>query len=238
MGQRSKIGWKRPRQSVADVSPHPLVPPTKAQASDAAVLVRLDPVPVPERRLAQPVGVVRPAVPAGGAVDRLKRCPVRLRASLRPNVPAPDAQADGESERGKGPHVYDTREVRVISGPLPPASTPGYSPGPRPGTSIWRSCAACTDSGPSRAARRVSSSSSSTKKRRRRSRTRMAKVKGAGLNWTSRASLGRDAGLGAHVWSSHSAHRRRSSAFCALAYPCSAAMRYHRTASTRSRRTP
>ena len=47
-----------------------------------------------------------------------------------------------------------------------------YAVRPRPGTSIWRSCAACTDSGPSRAARRVSSSRGSTKKHRRRSRTR------------------------------------------------------------------
>ena len=54
--------------------------------------------------------------------------------------------------------------------PFTPAATPRSSAttrcGPRPGTSIWRSCAACTDSGPSRAARRVNSSRGSAKKHR------------------------------------------------------------------------
>ena len=44
--------------------------------------------------------------------------------------------------------------------------------GPRPDTSILPNCAACTDSGPSRAARRMSSGTGSAKKRHGRSRTR------------------------------------------------------------------
>ena len=59
--------------------------------------------------------------------------------------------------------------------PAPPGretNSPTTRNGPRPGTSILRSCDACTDSGPSRAARRVRSSSDSERKRPRRSRTR------------------------------------------------------------------
>ena len=51
-------------------------------------------------------------------------------------------------------------------------SSPTTRCGPRPGTSILPNCAACTDSGPSRAARRVSSGTGSAKKRHGRSRTR------------------------------------------------------------------
>ena len=46
-----------------------------------AVAVRVNPVPLPERRGAQPVGVVYPIGPAGGVVERLQRFPVRRLAA-------------------------------------------------------------------------------------------------------------------------------------------------------------
>ena len=67
------------------------------------------------------------------------------------------------------PAVVDSSDA---SSTWPGTSSPTTRSGPRPGTIILPNYAACTDSGPSRAARRVSSETGSAKKRSRRSRTR------------------------------------------------------------------
>ena len=106
MGQRPELGRQPPGQPVANVSLLALDPSAEAQTDDAALLIRFDPVPVPERFAAQPVGIVGPVVPARRAVDRLQRRAVRLRASLRPGIAGRGAQAGGEREHRKEPHVY------------------------------------------------------------------------------------------------------------------------------------
>ena len=82
MSEIPQLGREGPGQPVADMLPYVLVPTAEPQPVDAAVPVRLDPEPLPERRVGQPVGVVRPARAAGRVVERHQRCPVRLRAGV------------------------------------------------------------------------------------------------------------------------------------------------------------
>ena len=103
-GQGPQLGRKGPRQPVADEVPGRLDPAAEAQPSDPTVLVRLNPEPVPQRRVRQPVGVVGPAVAVGRVVKRLERRTVRRDAVLRHSV-GRNRQCGGGKHPGGSSHA-------------------------------------------------------------------------------------------------------------------------------------
>ena len=106
----------------------------------------------------------RPAAHRGAAATP-QQAGLRAATMCAP-LPGPSAGSGGvRSTSGRGLHRPPARPGRVRARRLTRCA-------PRPGTSTLPSCAGCTDSGLSRAARRVSSTTGSAKRRRWRGRTR------------------------------------------------------------------
>ena len=110
--------------------------------------------------------------PPRGAAGRLKRSGVP-RPSRLSDRPRPEERACRGARIAIPRVVCGGREILSDARSTWTGTTsPTTRSGPRSGTSILPSCAACTASGPSRAAQRVSSETGSAKKRSRRGRTR------------------------------------------------------------------